>query len=396
VIRALFVNENLGGHATVHLNLRRALEQRCDVEASFYDLPAPGLPRKLMAVPIPGLAGLDLDLQPLRFQLTQSAVARRSLPRLSARADVIHVYTHNVALLSTRLLRQWPTVVSLDGTNTQNAYRLPYRSPTRWTPLALKAVTPLERRVYESATLVVTHSRWAADSVATYGVDPTRIRIIPFGVTVTEGSSLRQLWTGRTTGRQGHPRIVFVGRSLERKGGHRLLRLYGEHLAGLAELDLVTLDNIEAPPGVRVINDVCPGDERLPDVLAASTVFAFPSEMDLSPNAVLEAMAAGVPVVALDVGAVSEMVEHGVTGLLVDPADDRALVEAITALLVDPALAARMGAAARERVLERFDARVTTAALVDVLVEARHLHAVKNIHSGRSATPAEWHTERNL
>ena len=59
LMRALFVNENLGGHATVHLNLRRALRARPDVDARFYDVPAPGLVRKLAAAPVPGLAGLD-------------------------------------------------------------------------------------------------------------------------------------------------------------------------------------------------------------------------------------------------------------------------------------------------------------------------------------------------
>jgi glycosyltransferase involved in cell wall biosynthesis len=96
--------------------------------------------------------------------------------------------------------------------------------------------------------------------------------------------------------------------------------------------------------------------------------------MDLSPNAVLEAMAIGVPVVALRVGAVAEFVDHGVTGLLVDPGDDRAFVGAIESILRDPARAARMGAAARARVIERFDAKVTTAALIDVLHEARRRH----------------------
>jgi glycosyltransferase involved in cell wall biosynthesis len=128
-----------------------------------------------------------------------------------------------------------------------------------------------------------------------------------------------------------------------------------------------------------VINDIRPGDDRLPAILAAATVFAFPSDIDMSPNVLLEAMAMGVPVVALRVGGVGELVDHGVTGLLVDPGDDRALVGAIEAILRDPARAARMGAAARARVIERFDAKVTTAALIDVLHEARRRHAAANV-----------------
>jgi glycosyltransferase involved in cell wall biosynthesis len=63
----------------------------------------------------------------------------------------------------------------------------------------------------------------------------------------------------------------------------------------------------------------------------------------------------------------------------VDPGDDRALVEAIEALIRDPTRAARMGAAARARVIEQFDAMRTTAALIDVLHEARRRHAASNL-----------------
>jgi glycosyltransferase involved in cell wall biosynthesis len=307
----------------------------------------------------------------LRSQLAQSALAHRVVSRLATSADVVHVYTHNVALLSTRVLRRRPVVVALDGTNAQNAYRLPYRAPTRWTPLTLRAVVPFERRVYDVATLVVTHSEWAAQSVASYGVDGDRIRVIPFGVSVPERPpDIRP---------SARPVIVFVGRSLARKGGHRLLRLYHQHLSSVADLDLVTPDGVAPSPGVRVINDIRPGEDRLRAILAAATVFAFPSDIDMSPNVLLEAMAMGVPVVALRVGGVGELVDHGVTGLLVDPGDDRALVGAIEAILCDPARAARMGAAARARVIERFDAKVTTAALIDVLHEARRRHAVSNV-----------------
>jgi starch synthase len=380
VTRVLFVNENIGGHATVHNNLRRALATRPDIDATFYDVPAPGLGRRLVAAALPGLARLDLDLQPLRYQLAQSAVVHRAVTRLGADADVIHVYTHNAALLSSGILRGRPVVVALDGTNTQNAFRLPYRAPTRWTGLALRTVVPLERRVYDAATLVVAQSEWAAASVASYGVDRERIRVIRYGVTVPDRPAEIQP--------AGRPTILFVGRSLARKGGRRLLQLYRQHLSSIADLDLVTLDRVAPSPGVRVINDILPGDERLSAILRAATVFAFPSEIDQSPNAVLEAMAMGVPVVALRVGAVGEIVDDGVTGLLVDPGDDRGLVAAIESILRDPARAARMGAAARARVVERFDARVTTAALIDVLHEARRRHGLDEASASRARLSA--------
>lgn len=75
---------------------------------------------------------------------------------------------------------------------------------------------------------------------------------------------------------------------------------------------------------------------------------------DAFPLGVLEAMAAGKPVVATSVGGIPEMIEENVTGLLVPPTDDKALATAIGRLLADPGLSAKLGAAARQRVAERF------------------------------------------
>ena len=85
-------------------------------------------------------------------------------------------------------------------------------------------------------------------------------------------------------------------------------------------------------------------------------------------------MAAGLPVVAVDTGAVSEMVATGVSGLLVPGGDDAALRSAIERVLCDPAERARMGAASRARFDERYRADVSTARLVDVIADAVDQH----------------------
>ena len=89
-------------------------------------------------------------------------------------------------------------------------------------------------------------------------------------------------------------------------------------------------------------------------LLRESSLFAFPSVMEASPNAVLEAMAAALPIVATRVGGIPEVIEHDGNGLLVAANDDRALAEAILRLLDDPALGARLGASARQTVDARF------------------------------------------
>jgi glycosyltransferase involved in cell wall biosynthesis len=91
------------------------------------------------------------------------------------------------------------------------------------------------------------------------------------------------------------------------------------------------------------------------NVLADLDVFVLPStEPDPFPTVVLEAMAAGRPVVAFRHGGVCEMVEEGVTGLLCPPGDLDALAQAIDSLLMDPDRRKRMGEAGQARLQRLF------------------------------------------
>jgi glycosyltransferase involved in cell wall biosynthesis len=158
-------------------------------------------------------------------------------------------------------------------------------------------------------------------------------------------------------------RVLFVGGDFERKGGAVLLAA----LAGLdARLDVVTQSPVAERPGMTVHRDVRPGSAGLGALYAGSDVFVLPTAADASPHVVLEAMAAGLPVVATPVGAIPEMVADGRTGLLV-PAGDPDALRAALERLGDPGLRARMGAAAHARARERFDATANAARVLDVL-----------------------------
>jgi glycosyltransferase involved in cell wall biosynthesis len=92
----------------------------------------------------------------------------------------------------------------------------------------------------------------------------------------------------------------------------------------------------------------------VPAILAASDVFAFPSFMEASPNGVIEAMAAGLPVVATNVGGIPEIVEHGRSGLLVPPGDEAAFASALLTVIERPDLASALGDAARRTIELRY------------------------------------------
>jgi glycosyltransferase involved in cell wall biosynthesis len=93
----------------------------------------------------------------------------------------------------------------------------------------------------------------------------------------------------------------------------------------------------------------------VPDLLASFDVFAYPSRFEGLCLAVIEAQAAGVPVVATPVGGIVENVVDGATGLLVPPNDPTALADRILRILEDPELGRALAERARPRVFERYD-----------------------------------------
>jgi len=101
---------------------------------------------------------------------------------------------------------------------------------------------------------------------------------------------------------------------------------------------------------VRFTGMVAP--EEVPRRLATADVFVLASESEGRPNALLEAMAAGLPVVATRIPGVRELVDHGVTGFLFDVGDAAGLAAALGRLRDDPGLRARLGAAGRRRIAE--------------------------------------------
>lgn len=92
-------------------------------------------------------------------------------------------------------------------------------------------------------------------------------------------------------------------------------------------------------------------DEKL-RLFAETDVFVLPSHLEGMPNALLEAMAAGRACIASTVGGVPDLLDHGAVGRLVSPREPRALAAALRELLASPALRRRLGAAARDHILQ--------------------------------------------
>jgi glycosyltransferase involved in cell wall biosynthesis len=365
-VRALLVNENIGGHATVHHHLRTIAAGRSDLDVRIVDVPPPSFWRKVAGVALPGLAGQDADLRAARYQLAQSAWVARQLPGwLADGVDVVHFYTHNSALLARRALGEIPYVVTLDSTNAQSNLLHPARRPTRFTPLNTRVTFPRERAVYAGARTVVANSRWCAGSLMSdYGIAASSIEVLPMGVPVGP-------LPARTP--SALPRVLFIGRTMGRKGGYDLLGVHRRWLADRCELVLVTQDAVPPSPNVTVVDDVRPGDGKLDALLASADLFVLPSSIDQWPNAVMEAMSAGVAPVVSSVGGMPEMVLDGAAGIVLADFAPETLRDAILGLLDDPVRRQALGNAARRRVEEDLDVAATADRLLDLVKAAAPL-----------------------
>ncbi|HKA27779.1 MAG TPA: glycosyltransferase family 4 protein [Candidatus Binatia bacterium] len=182
------------------------------------------------------------------------------------------------------------------------------------------------------------------------------------------------------------PVVGTIGRLEDRKGHDQLLRAAGEMLAGANRRrtqfvivgDGPLRESLAGQARTLGVADSVRFEGTVADVrpvLAAMDVFVLPSRAEGMSNALLEAMAAGRPVVATAVGGNTEVVTEGETGLLVPPANPAAIARAVDGLLGDPERASRLGAAARQFVTHHFGARARVAELERLYEERLALRA---------------------
>ncbi|MCI4358618.1 MAG: glycosyltransferase family 4 protein [Thermoplasmata archaeon] len=263
---------------------------------------------------------------------------------LTGRADVIHAHAFGyfptwVGALAGRLGRSKLVITahSDEGSGTPGSLRY-----ARW----------VTRGTLRQADRTVAQTEMEATRLRTLGVDPQRIEVIPTPIDLEE---FHDLAPSRSP--KARPVVLFVGRLyLEQKGLDLLLRA----LAKLPrdrqpDLRLVGEDWGSRPELERLASHLGVQDRvtitgRLsrPEVLreyASADLFVLPSRFDSFPVVLLEAMAAGLPIIATRVGGIPEVVAEGSTGLLVPPGDVDRLKEAMETALRDDSLRRSLGQA---------------------------------------------------
>lgn len=196
------------------------------------------------------------------------------------------------------------------------------------------------------------------DGLRADGVEASRMTLVLNGVDIQEIDEAPA--KAKTNGRK---RIGYIGQFIERKNLDDLVEAFSRlrrndcdlHLIGDGPCREKILRGIASRNGNVAI--YCPGyAARRLEELKAFDVFVLPSLLEGIPRSIMEAQAAGVPVVATDIDGVRDLVKADKTGLLVPPRNPAALAEAINRVLNSPELAAQLAKAGKALIEERFSA----------------------------------------
>jgi len=354
-LRICFIVEQALGHVTHAQNLKNWVDRDVDVDATWIWIPyqAPDIWERLPWLPFS-----------MKLSLRARRVVRQTLARQPL--DCLYFHTQALALFSLDLMKALPAVISLDATpegfkTIASAYDA---NPSSGFVNIVKDAW--HRAALGRAAGLVAISEWVKDSLLQhYGVPPGKVRVFRFAVDVGQWQPSARVYAARRP-----LRLLFVGGDFARKGGDVLLSAFRQGLSETCELDIVTRDPVIATEhSVRIHADLSPNDPRLRQLFVQADLFVLPTQGDAAPVAVLEAMASGLPVIGTNIGAMSELVQEGVTGFLVPVGDPNAIVDRVAYLARRPEQLAEMGRAARLAVERKFSAETIYKGLIDYLKE---------------------------
>ncbi len=209
-------------------------------------------------------------------------------------------------------------------------------------------------------------------AIAHHWVPAERVGVVPNCVDT-------QRFTPASPPPAGPPRLVSVARLVPDKSPMVLLEAFALVRAQLPEAKLTLVGEGPLLPqvrerldalGLREAVEIVSGCADVRPHLAQGQIFVLASRREGSPNAILEAMASGLPVVAARTGGIPELVEHEGTGLLVEPENPVAFAQALLRLLGDPALCAALGTAGRERAVRKHSPEAMLCATENELLAA--------------------------
>lgn len=287
--------------------------------------------------------------------------ARRLLDVIKGfRPDIVHTHLFRATLTGAPVARAAGVAAVVET----------YHGREAWRRGAIKGQFAIDRLVSKLVSRVIAVSRAAAEFlIIQKGIPASKITVVPNGrdLTAFRSSAAARGEFRRRLGLADDVAAIGVVGRLETQKGHRffldalpliLAAFPGARAVLVGEGSL--RDALEAQASALGVDNAVTfagfqGD--IPGIMSAMDVIVLPSLFEGMPLVAIEALAAGKPLVATRVDGTPEVVDHGVTGLLVPPAAPQPLAEAILTVLTDPALGARLGSAGRRVAHDRFDVR---------------------------------------
>jgi glycosyltransferase involved in cell wall biosynthesis len=374
-VRVGFVNGGILGLLSYATWLRRTFADDREIHAEHFVLTEDlslreRLVRRALCARVwpDRLGARNLDLARYRSERNSGHQARR---RLLARGldhfDVLHFHRQATAYGALDLMERLPSIVSVDCTQTcvlQDA-----TSPLeRW---SLGFNVRRDGEILKRAAAIVATSRWAERDIRRLYPDcRATIHVLPNPVDL---DAFAPSWADERnrTSAERRPQCLFMGGDFPRKGGFDLLSAWeAGGFAGRADLTLVTEWPLGAlPRGVRQQRGIRGQTPEWIQTWRDADLFVMPTRNEAFGLVYQEAAAAGLPAIGTRINAVPEIIDDGVTGLLVDRGDAAGLTHALDRLIASAELRDRLGRSARRKIERDANPDVHRRQLVNLIMQ---------------------------
>ena len=267
--------------------------------------------------------------------------------------DLVHVHSHPTKIHTRRRV---PIVMSAGSSHYINV-----RDYEKWDERKIRRRYRLARKIYRplgicdellnvaDVTRIYTFSDWARKIYIQHGVPREKVDVIAPGFDVPALPVRRR--------DKDEINFLFIGREFKRKGGPLLVEAFARLKESHKNVSLTVItgaqEEVRQVPGLKVL----PFTDRAKlygEIYPSADVFVMPTEAEGWGFTNAEAMSFGLPVISTNIGAIPEIVQSRVTGLLVNPGDADALLHAMRQFANSRALREDMGRRGRERFIARF------------------------------------------